>query len=135
MPMYIVNGTEMSAAEFGKISSSSINKVDVLKDASATAVYGARAVNGVIIVTLRDGLDDYITVADNELNVIFDIDLPYDVPTNGKAQTAVLKEQEVLADYKFYAVPKLDKDVFLLAKIAGWEKLNLLPGEANIIFG
>ncbi len=86
------------------------------------------------MITLKDGLNDYITVSDNELDVTFDIDLPYDVPTNGKAQTAVLKEQEVIANYKFYAVPKLDKDVFLLAEIADWEELNLLPGEANIIF-
>ena len=38
------------------------------------------------------------------------------------------------ATYQFYSVPKLDKEVFLLAQIADWEKLNLLPGEANIIF-
>jgi TonB-dependent SusC/RagA subfamily outer membrane receptor len=133
-PLYIVNGVEMSATEFNKVNSSAIKKVDVLKEAAATAVYGSRASNGVILITLKDGLDDYITVSDKELNVIFDIDLPYDVPTNGKAQTAVLKEQEVPAKYKFYAVPKLDKDVFLLAEIADWEHLNLLPGEANIIF-
>lgn len=56
------------------------------------------------------------------------------MPTNGKAQTAVLKEYEVPATYQFYSVPKLDKEVFLLAQIADWEKLHLLPGEANIIF-
>ena len=133
-PLYIVNGTEMPADEVSKISKDDIKSIDVLKDVSATAIYGSRAANGAIIVTLKDGLDDYISVSDKELNVTFDIDLPYDVPTNGKAQTAVLKEIEVPASYKFYAVPKLDKDVFLLAEIADWEKLNLLPGEANIIF-
>ncbi|CAN5409712.1 DUF4139 domain-containing protein [soil metagenome] len=133
-PLYIVNGAEMSATEFAKINTQAIKKMDVIKEESATAIYGSRAGNGVILVTLKDGLDDYITVSDKELNVTFDIDLPYDVPTNGKAQTAVLKEEEVKANYKFYGVPKLDKDVFLLAEIADWEKLNLLPGEANIIF-
>lgn len=133
-PLYIVNGAEMSATEFAKINTQAIKRMDVIKEESATAMYGSRAGNGVILVTLKDGLDDYITVSDKELNVTFDIDLPYDVPTNGKAQTAVLKEEEVKANYKFYGVPKLDKDVFLLAEIADWEKLNLLPGEANIIF-
>ncbi len=133
-PLYIVNGSEMNSSEFSKISPDAVKNLQVLKDASATAVYGSKGSNGVILVTLKDGLDDYITVADKELNVIFEIDLPYDVPTNGKAQTAILKEHQVDAKYKFYAVPKLSKEVFLLAEIADWEKLNLLPGEANIIF-
>ena len=132
-PLYIVNGTEMLASEFQKINANAIKDIKILKE-EAEDTYGARAANGVVIVSLKDGLDDYISVSDKELNVVFDIDLPYDVPTNGKAQTAVLKEYEVPAVYKFYAVPKLDKDVFLLAEIADWEKLNLLPGEANIIF-
>jgi len=133
-PLYIVNGAVMSADDFKMINPNEIKKMDVLKDDAATAIYGSRAGNGAVLITLKDGLNDYITVSDNELDVTFDIDLPYDVPTNGKAQTAVLKEQEVIANYKFYAVPKLDKDVFLLAEIADWEELNLLPGEANIIF-
>jgi uncharacterized protein (TIGR02231 family) len=36
--------------------------------------------------------------------------------------------------YKHYSVPKLDPNSYLLAEVPGWEKLNLLPGEANIIF-
>ena len=133
-PLYIVNGTPMPESEFKKINASAIKNIEVIKGENAEAIYGSRAESGAILVTLKDGLDDYISVSDKELNIVFDIDLPYDVPTNGKAQTAVLKEYEVPAAYKFYAVPKLDKDVFLLAEIADWEKLNLLPGEANIIF-
>ena len=133
-PIYIVNGTEMPASEYQKLNTNAIKNIEVLKAEDAEGIYGSRAGNGVVLVNLKDGLDDYISVSDKELNIVFDIDLPYDVPTNGKAQTAVLKEYEVPAVYKFYAVPKLDKDVFLLAEIADWEKLNLLPGEANIIF-
>lgn len=133
-PLYIVNGVAMPANEYQKLNPSDIKNIQVLKADEAVAIYGARVDNGVIVVTLKDGLDDYVTVADKELDMVFDIDLPYDVPTNGKAQTAVLKEYEVPAAYKFYAAPKLDKEVFLLAEIADWEKLNLLPGEANIIF-
>jgi uncharacterized protein (TIGR02231 family) len=36
--------------------------------------------------------------------------------------------------YKYYSVPRLDKDAYLLAEVSDWEKLNLLPGDANIIF-
>lgn len=134
MPLYIVNGAEMTANEFAKIQPGAVKNIQVLTNQNAEAIYGARASNGAMVITLKDGLDDYISVADKELNIVFDIDLPYDVPTNGKAQTAILKEYEVPAFYKFYSAPKLDKDVFLLAEVPDWEKLNLLPGEANIIF-
>lgn len=133
-PLYIVNGAEMSKEEYSKISPSSIKSVNVLKDAASTAIYGSRARNGVIVITLKDGMEDYVSVADNTLNLAYDMDLPYDVPTNGKAQTATIATQEINAGYKHYAVPKLDKDVYLLAEIADWGKLNLMPGEANIIF-
>ena len=133
-PLYIVNGVEMSKEEYTKISPSSIKKVEVLKDAASTALYGSRGTNGVVMITLKDGMEDYVSVADNTLNLAYDIDLPYDVPTTGKAQTATIATQEINAGYKHYAVPKLDKDVYLLAEIADWGKLNLMPGEANIIF-
>lgn len=133
-PLYIVNGNEMSKSDFSKIPQSSIQKIDILKDAQATSLYGNRAAAGAIIVTLKDGLDDYISIAENTLNLSYDIDLPYDVPTNGKQQTATIASTEINAGYKHYAVPKLDKDAYLLAEIADWGKLNLLPGEANIIF-
>jgi TonB-dependent SusC/RagA subfamily outer membrane receptor len=133
-PLYIVNGAPMSADNFSKLDPNTIKRVDVLKDAQATSIYGSRGMNGVVMVTLKDGLDDYVSVTDNELNVSFDIDLLYDVSTNGKEQTATLKEYSINSLYKYYAVPKLDKDAYLLAEVPEWEKLNLLPGDANIIF-
>jgi TonB-dependent SusC/RagA subfamily outer membrane receptor len=133
-PLYVVNGVPMSVEDFSKINTSSIKTIETLKDANATSLYGARATNGVVVVTLKDGLEDYVSVTDNELDVTFDIDLPYDVSSNGKEQTATLKEFTVGALYKYYSVPRLDKDAYLLAEVADWEKLNLLPGDANIIF-
>ncbi len=133
-PLYMVNGVQMDAGSIANIDESSIKDMQILKSPAATAIYGARGNNGVVVITLKDGLDDYISVADRELDVTFNIDLPYDVPTNGKVQTAILKEYDVPVIYKYYAVPKLDKDAFLLAEVADWEGLNLLPGEANIIF-
>ena len=133
-PVYIVGGAIMSAEEFSKINPASIKNIEVIKGAAATAIYGSRAANGATVVTLKDGLEDYVSVADNELNVTFDIDLPYDVPANGKEQTAILKEYAVKAHFKYYSVPRLDKDAYLLAEVSEWEKLNLLPGDASIIF-
>ena len=134
IPLYIVNGSIMEASDFAKIDPNSIATIDVLKNDNAVALYGSRAANGAIVVNLKDGLDDYVSVTDHALDVSYDIDIPYDVPSNGKQQIATLKETSIPAFYKFYSVPKLEKEVYLLAEVSEWEKLNLLPGEANIIF-
>lgn len=133
-PVYVLDGIIISQNAFEKIDPNSIKNVEVLKGNNATALYGASAVSGVIVVTLKENLGDYISVKDNELNITYDIDLPYDVPCNGKEQNVALKELQVNCSFKYYAVPKLDKDAYLLGEIAEWEKLNLLAGEANIVF-
>lgn len=79
-------------------------------------------------------VSDYTTINENQLNVSFDIDIPYDIASNGKAHSVALKEIDLAVTYKYYAVPKLDKEAFLLAEVNDYSKYNLLPGEANIIF-
>ena len=132
--LYIVNGKETSAEEFGKIDQRAIKNINVLKDKNLIALYGTRAANGVYVVTLKDELGDYVAVTDNQMSVTFDIDIPYDIPDNGKEQNVELKQFTIPAFYKYYSVPKLDNNSYLLAEIPQWQKLNLLPGEANIIF-
>ncbi|MGG9964179.1 TonB-dependent receptor plug domain-containing protein [Ferruginibacter sp. SUN106] len=52
-PLFVVNGIPMEQLNLNTINTSDIESVTVLKDASATALYGARAANGVIIVDLK----------------------------------------------------------------------------------
>lgn len=82
----------------------------------------------------KQSISRHTTIAENQLNVSFDIDIPYDILSNGKVHSVSLKEIKLPASYKFYAVPKAEKEAFLLAEIADYSKYNLLPGEANIIF-
>ena len=79
-------------------------------------------------------ISNYTTINENQLNVSFDIDIPYDILSNGKAHSVALKEIKLPASYKYYAAPRVEKEAFLLAEIADYSKYNLLPGEANIIF-
>jgi len=74
------------------------------------------------------------TITENQLNVSFDIDIPYDVASNGKAHSVSLKDIKLPATYRHYAVPRAEKEAFLLAELIDYGKYNLLPGEANIIF-
>jgi uncharacterized protein (TIGR02231 family) len=105
--------------------------VTVLKE--ATALYGSRASNGVLLITTKN-MDDYTSITEKELNVSFDIDIPYDILSNGKVHSVALKELKLPANYPYYAAPRIDKDVFLTAEIIDYSKFNILPGEANIIF-
>lgn len=82
----------------------------------------------------ESSVSNYTTVSENQLNISFDIDIPYDILSNGKVHSVSLKEIKLPAAYKYYAVPKAEKDAFLLAQIADYSKYNLLRGEANIIF-
>ena len=54
-PLYILDGAAISSSEFNAINPSDIESISVLKDASSTSIYGARASNGVIVITTKRG--------------------------------------------------------------------------------
>lgn len=54
-PLYVVDGIPLSAGGVEAINPNDIQSVDILKDASATAIYGSRGANGVILVTTKRG--------------------------------------------------------------------------------
>ncbi|HTN36585.1 MAG TPA: TonB-dependent receptor [Arachidicoccus sp.] len=53
-PLYVIDGIPF-VGDLSDINSSDIESIDVLKDASATAIYGSRGANGVVLVTTRRG--------------------------------------------------------------------------------
>ena len=54
-PLFILDGVPVEASTFNAISPNDIESVSVLKDASATSIYGARAANGVVVITTKRG--------------------------------------------------------------------------------
>ena len=54
-PLYILDGVAISAADFNTINPADIESMSVLKDASSTSIYGARAANGVVVITTKRG--------------------------------------------------------------------------------
>ena len=54
-PLFILDGVPISSADFNAISPSDIESVSVLKDASSSSIYGARAANGVVVITTKRG--------------------------------------------------------------------------------
>lgn len=78
-------------------------------------------------------LQQYTTLTQGQLNTSFEIDLPYDIASDGQLNSVTIKDQEISCILKNYAVPRMDKDAYLLAEVADWQNLDLLPGDANII--
>ncbi|WP_284651707.1 carboxypeptidase-like regulatory domain-containing protein [Flavobacterium terrisoli] len=61
-PLYILDGTTISREAFLKLNPNDIAEAKVLKDAAATAIYGDRARNGVIIISSKKALEDLTKV-------------------------------------------------------------------------
>jgi len=72
------------------------------------------------------------TTIENQTTVEFVVDLPYSIKSNGEALLVDLKTFNIETLYEYFAVPKLDKDAFLIAKLIRWDQYNLLQGEANL---
>ncbi|MEI7960267.1 MAG: TonB-dependent receptor [Chitinophagaceae bacterium] len=82
-PLYIVDGVQVENG-LSSIAPQDIQSIDVLKDAAATAIYGARGGNGVILITTKGGRKGKMQVSYNgfygvkELSKRLDVLSPYD---------------------------------------------------------
>jgi uncharacterized protein (TIGR02231 family) len=77
---------------------------------------------------------DFVNTIQTTLAVNFEISLPYTINSGGNAEMVDIQNHSLPASFKYYVVPKYDKDAFLTAIVTNWEKYNLLPGTANIYF-
>jgi TonB-linked SusC/RagA family outer membrane protein len=81
-PLFIIDGTPVDQDNFRSINPQEIESIDVLKDAAATAVYGNRGANGVVVIKTRrgefntplqvnyTGILSYSTLQDNDYNLM-----------------------------------------------------------------
>jgi TonB-linked SusC/RagA family outer membrane protein len=54
-PLYIMDGVQITAGDFSTINANDIENISILKDASATSIYGSKGANGVIIISSKRG--------------------------------------------------------------------------------
>ncbi|MFN3998819.1 mucoidy inhibitor MuiA family protein [Algoriphagus sp.] len=74
------------------------------------------------------------TFVENQTTVEIEVAEPYSIKTNGERTLVDLKAYDIPATYRYIAIPKLDKDAFLIAEIAEWNQYSLLEGESNLYF-
>lgn len=79
-------------------------------------------------------MDDFVEVDMQEVAVNYNIAVPYDIPGNGKELLIDLKSYDIKADYKYYSIPKLSDETYLIATLSDYEQYNLLPGYATVTF-
>lgn len=107
-PLYVVDGIPAATAP-NMFSPGDIESIEVLKDASATAIYGSRGANGVILITTKKGKAGKISV---DYNGYFGIqtkqnDLEY---MNGAEYADYVREAERAAGKYKSDVPNIDDD-------------------------
>lgn len=64
----------------------------------------------------------------------YTIAMPMSLPSDGKEYNLVIGGESIKADYEFHAVPKLDGDAFLVAKVTNWQDYDLLDATAGIFY-
>jgi TonB-linked SusC/RagA family outer membrane protein len=118
-PLFVMDGVALPQSNLSQFSSpidfinpNDIVSVEVLKDASSTAIYGARGANGVILVTTRKGRS-------GESRVTYNTD--FGVPTMGPNKPEVLNAREYLAveELAYKNMQKYDS--------VGWARGNYAP--------
>ncbi len=118
-----------SIQSLAKEDRSLMEEVVVTGNGSARKMQSAYSVESVDPSTL----EKFTTLTESQLNSNFEIDLPYNIDSDGQLHSVTIKETKINARLKNFAIPKLDRDAYLLAEIADWQTLDLLPGVANII--
>lgn len=71
---------------------------------------------------------------ENQTTVDFEIDIPYTINSDNKSYAVEMIKYNLPANYQYYAIPKVEKEAYLIANINNWEEYSLLEGEANIFF-
>ncbi|WP_281616369.1 mucoidy inhibitor MuiA family protein [Flammeovirga sp. SubArs3] len=131
-PMYIVDGEVKNDIDY--LDKNSIESLEVLKDASSTAIYGSRGANGVVIVNTKgNGNGAYRTIsAQNETASEFVLANKHTIQSDYRSKTLMYKQKEVPASFTYQAVPKLSEHVYLVGQLTDWSKYNLISGQASI---
>ncbi|MFN5678842.1 MAG: DUF4139 domain-containing protein [Flavobacteriia bacterium] len=92
--------------------------------------------------TQRSSMDDEIaqtpeaftTVVQQLIAAEFKIDLNYSIASDNQVRMVLVKQSELNTSFRYYAVPKLDPGVYLVAQMTKLDELQLVPAKANIFF-
>ena len=151
-PLYIIDGIQVDNA-LNTISPQDIESIDVLKDASATAIYGSRGANGVVIITTKGGRNVRTTINYNGLvgfsrvRSTLDVFKPYDFvayqyernrPLGGADSTSFVQQYgttwDTLNVYKNTPFIDWQDQMFGRSAMTQTHNVSLNGGNANSVY-
>lgn len=103
-PLILIDGIELDANALANLSPDDIAAFSILKDASATSLYGARGANGVIMVTTKQGKEGKINVSarvENSVSLATDMVDIADPVTYMRMQNEAIKTRDPMGAYKY----------------------------------
>ena len=126
-PLFIVDG--FPVASISDIPTTDIESIDVLKDASSTAIYGSRGANGVVIVTTKSGQSGRVSVNYNayvgfkKMAKTLDVLAPYDY-VKWQYELASLKSTNDMKKYTSFFGNFQDLDLYQDIPANDWQNLT-----------
>lgn len=127
-PLFIVDGVQYSNIQ--DINPNDIESMDVLKDASSTAIYGSRGANGVIILTTKKGLTGKPTVSFNSYAGLSQVSRYPNVMNLEQWRTL---KREASRTTGRWSSPADDSKIFSAAEISAMEKNQFLDYQDLLI--
>lgn len=138
-PLYIVDGVPMgdgsSSNPLASINPADILSMEILKDASATSIYGSRASNGVIFITTKKGAvgsDLYLSKFSKLQDYTAEATTLNSIPSDGSEHEATLSKLSIPAKFSYYAAPKITPNVYMLAEVPKWRDYELQKGKLRV---
>jgi TonB-linked SusC/RagA family outer membrane protein len=123
-PLYVLNGLIVDPSLMSRIPTSNIASISILKDASATALYGSRGANGVILIETKESASDRIRVgATFSYGLIYPNTLPIKLMSSKEKL-----EYEVMLGIKRLSRDKIDQ---LSKDETNWENQILRDGTSK----
>ena len=131
-PFYVVDGVPVSAESVGMLNPGDIESMEVLKDASAAAIYGARAANGVVLITTKRAQDGKSNIVVDAYTGVQSVAKKYDVMNgfdwttirNAAGQTWVDSSKVGNTDWQDQIFRQAQVSNMQVSFLNGTEKLN-----------
>lgn len=126
-PLYIVDGFPVTT--ISDIPPTDIESIDVLKDASSTAIYGSRGANGVVILTTKSGQAGKVRLSYNayygvrKIAKTLDVLEPYDY-VNWQYELAALRGGDAIKNYNSFYGNFQDMDLYRNIPYNDWQDLT-----------
>ncbi len=137
-PLYVVDGVPMgdgTSNPLASINPDDILSMEVLKDASATSIYGSRASGGVVFIITKKGAvgsELYLSKFSKLQDYTAEATTLNSIPSDGSEHEATLSKLSIPAKFSYYAAPKITPNVYMLAEVPKWRDYELQKGKLRV---